>query len=117
MIRVLLVDHDPTCREGLRQLLSMAGDIEVVGEAATCEEAFEVGRRVCPQVVVLDAELPGADCVQAIAELKSGESHPAPGTAVICLAVYPDKHDAAIQAGAARFLRKDGSPRELIQAV
>ena len=117
MIRVLIVDDDPTCREGLRQLLSLAGDIDVVGEAATCEEAFAVGREVHPRVVVLDAELPGADCVRAIATLKQAVSQSDLSTSVICLAVYPDQHDAAIQAGAARFLRKDGSPRELIEAV
>jgi DNA-binding NarL/FixJ family response regulator len=117
MIRVLLVDDDPTCREGLRQILSLAGDIEVVGEAASCEEAFAVGRDVRPQVVILDADLPRAACVDAILKLGNGEVRPDLHASVVCLAVYPDQHDAAIQAGAARFLRKDGSPRELVEAI
>ena len=117
VIRVLLVDDDPTCREGLRQLLSLAGDIEVVGEAASVSEAFDLGPNLRPQVVLLDADLPGADCVEAICKLCDGEVRPDLRASVICLAVYPDRHDVAIQSGAAAFLRKDGSARELLAAV
>ena len=117
MIRVLLVDDDPTCREGLRQLLSLADDITVVGEAGSVPEALALGQKVRPQVVLLDADLPGAGCVEAICKLCDGEVRADLRASVICLAVYPDQHDAAIQAGAARFLRKDGSARELLAAV
>ena len=117
VIRVLLVDDDPTCREGLRQLLSLADDIEVVGEVASVPEALALGPKVRPHVVLLDAELPEVDCLEAVCKLCSGEVRPDLRASVICLAVYPDGHDAAIQAGAARFLRKDGSARELLEAV
>jgi DNA-binding NarL/FixJ family response regulator len=120
VIRVVVIDHDPTCREGLRQLLSLAADLEVVAEAGSPEEACAAVRRSRPDVIVMDAEMPGAACLETIASLRhelaarqAGPSEPS----VVCLAVYPDEHDAAIQAGAAYFLRKDGSPRELIGAI
>jgi DNA-binding NarL/FixJ family response regulator len=117
-IRVLLVDDDPTYREGLRQLLGFAKDLTVVGEASSAEEAFAAGRQLHPHVVVIDAELPRAACVEMMRSFTARpddlvDQQPS----FICLAVYPDQHDAAIQAGAARFLRKDASPRELVEAI
>lgn len=117
MIRVLLVDDDPTCREGLRQLLSLADDLEVVGEASNAQDAFKIGHAVGPDIVVIDADLPSASCVEAMLKLSGAEATPEQHPSFICLAVYPDQHDAAIQAGASCFLRKDGSPRELIEAI
>jgi DNA-binding NarL/FixJ family response regulator len=117
VIRVLLVDDDSTCREGLRQLLSLAPDLEVVGEAGDAEAACELGRRLRPDVVVIDAELPRSSCLEAMLRLSGGRAGIERRPSFICLAVYPDQHDAALRAGAARFLRKDGSPRELVEAV
>jgi DNA-binding NarL/FixJ family response regulator len=116
-IRVLLVDDDPTYRDGLRQLLGITKDLIVVGEASSAEEAFVVGRQVRPHVVLIDAELPRAACVEMMRAFADPNDRPQQQPSFICLAVYPDQHDAAIQAGAARFLRKDGSPRELMEAI
>jgi DNA-binding NarL/FixJ family response regulator len=117
VIRVLLVDDDPSCREGLRQLLSLAPDVEVVGEASDAEAACELGRRLRPDVVVIDAELPRSSCIEAMLRLSGGRAGIDRRPSFICLAIYPDQHDAALRAGAARFLRKDGSRRELVEAV
>jgi DNA-binding NarL/FixJ family response regulator len=117
VIRVLVIDDDPTCREGLRQLLSMAADLEVVAEAGSPDEACAAVRQNRPDVIVVDAEMPGAACLETINNLRREWMSRHPEPSVVCLAVYPDQHDAAIQAGAACFLRKDGSPRELIEAI
>ena len=117
LIRVLLVDDDPTYREGLRQLLDFQDDLEVVGEAANADEACRIGRQVRPHVVVIDAELPKSACLQAMRAMAADDAEPAGWPSFVCLAVYPDQHDAALQAGAARFMRKDGSPRELAEAI
>jgi DNA-binding NarL/FixJ family response regulator len=117
VIRVLLVDDDPSCREGLRQLLSLTDDLSVVGEAGSAEDACRVGRQLRPDVVVIDADLPRSSCLDAIRNLGTREGCLSPTPAFVCLAVYPDQHDAAITAGANRFMRKDGSPRELMEAI
>ncbi len=117
MIRVVLIDDDATCREGLRQLLDLNSDICVVGEAASVEEALVVCQRERPDVVLLDADLPRSVCATSVTDLSCCQAPGDPSTSVICLAVYPDQHEAAIKAGAARFLRKDGSARELLEAV
>jgi DNA-binding NarL/FixJ family response regulator len=117
VISVLIVDDDPTCREGLRQLLSLAPDLKVVGEASDAEEAYRIGRRLRPDVVVIDADLPKASCVEMMSRLGRTSFRPDQHPSFICLAVYPDQHDAALQAGAVRFLRKDGSRQELVEAV
>jgi DNA-binding NarL/FixJ family response regulator len=117
VIKVLLVDDDALCCEGLSQILNLAGDIQVVGVASSGEEAFRVGRETRPDVVVIDADLPGEECLEAMRQLAglSGQVEQQPS--FVCLAVYPDQHDAAVQAGAARFMRKDGSRQELVAAI
>jgi DNA-binding NarL/FixJ family response regulator len=117
VIRVLVVDDDPTCREGLRQLLSLASDLEVVAEASSPDEACAAVRRNRPDVIVVDVEMPGAACLETISNLRQEWTSRHPEPSVVCLAVYPDEHEAALQAGAACFLRKDGPPRELLDAI
>lgn len=114
MIRVLLVDDDAACRECLRQVVSLAPDMQVVGEACDVGEAFRLGRELRPDVVLVDADLPGAACPDMIKAIASaGSASPS----FVCLAIYPDNHEAALRAGALSFLRKDSSPREILTAV
>jgi len=117
MIRVLLVDDDPAVLEGLRQLLSLADGVEVVGEATSAGQACEIGPKLLPDVVVIDADLPKASCLQAMRQLGGVPARRDRRPSFVCLAVYPDQHDAALQLGATRFLRKDGSARELVEAI
>ena len=117
MIRVLLVDDDPAVLEGLRQLLSLAEGVEVVGEATDAGAACEVGQQLLPDVVVIDADLPRASCLETMRQLGSAPERRDRQPSFVCLAVYPDQHDAALQLGATRFLRKDGSARELVGAI
>jgi DNA-binding NarL/FixJ family response regulator len=117
VIRVLLVDDDALCRDGLTQLLGLDADIQVVGVASSGEEAFAIGRKTRPDVVLIDADLPGQQCLEAMRRLAGQDGKPQHSPSFVCLAVYPDQHDAAIQAGAARFLRKDGSRKELVAAI
>lgn len=91
MIKVLLVDDDALCCDGLSLILSLAGDIQVVGVASSSEEAFRVGRETRPDVVVIDADLPGEQCLEAMRRLAglSGQFDQPPS--FVCLAVYPDQ--------------------------
>ncbi|MFT4218964.1 MAG: response regulator transcription factor [Microbacterium sp.] len=114
MIRVCIVDDDALVRAGLGTILSSAGDIEVVGQAANGAEVDELVRRTRPDVVVMDVRMPQVDGIEATRRLTSEG-----GPRVLVLTTFRlDEHVfAAIEAGASGFLLKDTPPAELIEAV
>ena len=69
-ITVLIADDHPVVRQGLRVLLSLHPDIEVVGEAGDGAEAVELAAAVAPDVILLDLKLPGLDGLGVLAELR-----------------------------------------------
>lgn len=113
-IRVLIVDDHQLIREGLQKVLSLQEGIEVVGEAATGEEALRLARELQPDVVLLDINLPGLDGLKVCRLLREEEL-----AKVIALTVYDDDDHvfAAVKAGAAGYLLKDVSPDELARAI
>jgi len=112
-IRILVVDDDAVCRDALRSIFDHADDMVVVGEATGGLEAVEVSRQLCPDVVVIDVQLPELDGIEVTRRLGCDGKRPA----IVCLSVYPVGHDEACAAGAARFLLKDCRARELVTAV
>ena len=113
-IRVLLVDDHQVVREGLRRMLEMDKDMEVVGEAASGEDALVQDQRLSPDVILMDVKMPGMGGIEAIQQLKARQS-PA---RVIILTVYEDKYLAqAAEAGAVGYLLKDVSREDLTQAI
>lgn len=113
-IRVLLVDDHPVVRQGLRRMLELEEDMEVVGEAASGEEALHQIGTVSPDIVVLDIKMPGMGGVETIRQIK--EHHPEANAIVLTL--YGDQYLAqAIEAGAVGYLIKDVGNDELIQAI
>ena len=64
-IRVMLVDDHGIVREGLRAILSLSPDIEVVGEASEGREAIEKARSCAPHIVIMDVSMPGMDGLEA----------------------------------------------------
>jgi DNA-binding NarL/FixJ family response regulator len=114
-IRVVIVDDQTLMRQGLRGLLGLAEDIEVVGEAADGNEALRVIASLAPEVVLLDVRLPGRTGLEVLRELASAGA----GPAVILLTTFDD--DAAFaegaRAGARGFLLKDVSLEELADAI
>jgi DNA-binding NarL/FixJ family response regulator len=113
-IRLLLVDDHQVVREGLKRMLDLDKDIEVVGEAASGEEALAKVEQLSPDVILMDVKMPGMGGIDAIRELKAKQS-PA---SVIVLTVYEDKYLAqAAEAGAVGYLLKDVGREELIKAI
>jgi DNA-binding NarL/FixJ family response regulator len=113
-VRVLIADGQEVVRAGFRALLEGDQDITVVGEAATGEEAVVLTHRIRPDVVMIDAGLPGLDSVEATGRMFSQS-----GVAVMLL-VASDGDErvlAALRAGASGLLLKDTEPAELVQAV
>ncbi|MET9793476.1 response regulator transcription factor [Streptomyces canus] len=115
MIRVLIADDEPMIRAGVRAVLAMDPDIEVVAEAVDGHEAVELVRRHRPAVAVLDIRMPGINGIDAAAEIHST----VPTTSVIMLTTFgeDDYILKALGGGAAGFLIKSGEPEELITGV
>jgi DNA-binding NarL/FixJ family response regulator len=116
-IRVLLADDQALVRAGFRSLLRRARDVEVVGEAATGDEAVRLARRERPDVVLMDIRMPGLDGIAATARIVADPD--LAGCRVVILTTFEtDEYVfAALRAGACGFLTKEVSPDELRRAV
>jgi DNA-binding NarL/FixJ family response regulator len=116
-VRLLLCDDHAVVRAGLRALLSSADGIDVVGEAATGEEALAMAAHLNPDVVLMDLQLDdGMDGVTATRRLTAGGS---PGPRVLVLTMFDTDADItrAIEAGATGYLLKAEQPEELFSAI
>ena len=110
-IRILIADDHPVVRAGLRGMLAGQPDLELVGEAASGEQAVRLVAELRPDVVLMDLRLPGLDGVAATQEIVARH----PGTEVLVLTTYDTDADilSAVQAGATGYLLKD-TPRETL---
>lgn len=115
VIRALVVDDHALHREGVGRILKQHEDIEVVGEAATGEAAVELATELRPSVVLLDIRLPGMNGIEAAQRIHEA----APDVRVLVVTAHDDDEyvRGAVQAGAAGFLSKAASGRELVEAV
>lgn len=113
-ITVLIADDHPMVRSGERLLLDVPG-IEVVGEAATGEEAVRQAIALRPDVVLMDIAMPDMDGVKATSLVRRD----CPGTAVVIVTgdVTNEYVRGALEAGAVGYLQKGASREMLVQAV
>lgn len=113
-LRVMLVDDHALVRSAVRQALA-APDIQVVGEAASAEEALLLAPELRPDVLLLDINLPGSDGLHVLRELRPR----LPDTKIVLLTVSSERRDLldAVREGAAGFLTKDLNPDALLRAV
>lgn len=114
-IRVLLVDDVAETRENLRKLLSFAGDIEVVGAAASGPEAIELAQETQPDVVVMDINMPGMDGITATEVIL--QKVPTAQVVVLSVQGESDYLRRAMMAGARDFLTKPPSGDELMSTI
>ncbi|MCU7822916.1 response regulator [Kitasatospora sp. DSM 101779] len=115
-VRLLVCDDHTVVRAGLLALLASAGDIEVVGEAGSGEEAVTLAARLRPQVVLMDLQLgSGIDGVEATKRITADPD----GPYVLVLTTFDTDADItrAIDAGATGYLLKAERPEELFAAV
>lgn len=115
MIRVLIVDDQALVRSGFAMILGTEGDVTVVGEAADGREALDLVQRACPDVVLMDIEMPKMNGLEATRAIMSRNA----AARVIILTTF-DRDDyvfEALRAGAAGFLLKNAPPDQLVEAV
>jgi DNA-binding NarL/FixJ family response regulator len=115
-ITVLLADDQSMVRAGFRMILESEADIEVVGEAADGEQAVSATRRLKPDVVLMDIQMPGSD---GLAATRLVTADPGRRARVLILTTFERDEYVfeALQAGASGFLLKNAPPEELIHAV
>lgn len=114
-VRVVLADDQTVVREGLRSMLGLIDEIEVVGVAATAEEALDLVTGADPDVLLTDLRMPGIGGVEGIRRLRSGGSR----TQAVALTTYDDAATIveALSAGALGFLNKDADPETIATAI
>ncbi len=114
-ITILIVDDHTIVRQGVRSLLDMHPDLQVVGEAESAEAALPLVEKLVPDVVLLDLLLPGMNGVEATRRMKQLS----PRTQIVVLTSYAeDEHIfPALRAGALSYLLKDIRPRELADSI
>jgi len=114
-IRVLIADDHEISRIGVRRLLSIAPDIEIVAEASNGNQAVELARSMKPNVVLLDVMMPNVSGIEAAQRLKTEM----PDTMVIMLSSSEDEKsiERALFAGADGYLSKEVGSKELVDAI
>ncbi len=115
MIRVMLVDDQNLVRKGVRSLLELSEEIEVIGEAADGVEAIATVPEINPDVVLLDMRMPGKSGLEVLQELAAAGTLPP----TIILTTFDDDELvlAGIKSGAKGYLLKDVSLEELVGAI
>jgi DNA-binding NarL/FixJ family response regulator len=114
-VHILIVDDHPLVRSGMRALLAAAEDIEVVGEAATGEEAVTLAASLQPEVIVMDLAMPGINGIEATRRIM--QAHPQMRILVVTLFEDDDSVFAALRAGARGYLLKDANEIEVLRAI
>lgn len=115
MIRVFVAEDHAIVREGIKQLIGMAHDLEVVGEAGNGEQLLETLRKVECDVVLLDISMPGVNGLEAIPRILALTRPPA----ILVLSMHDEAQMAAraLKVGAAGYATKGSEPALLIAAI
>jgi two-component system response regulator DesR len=114
-VRVLIVDDVAQVRQDLRTVLTLTGQVEIVGEAANGLEALQLVESLQPQVALMDLEMPVLDGYETTRQIKTG----CPACRVIALTVhsYETARQKAIQAGVDGFVVKGAPLETLMQEI
>ena len=114
-IRVLIADDHAILRDGIRALLALVADVEVVGEATNGMEALEKVRQLNPDVVLMDIAMPLMDGLEATRRIRKE----CPGTKVLALTQYDEEEYvfSIVEAGAQGFITKTAASSELALGI
>ncbi len=114
-IRVVLADDHPIVRDGLRKLLSLEDDIEIVGEAADGREVLQLVQETEPDVVILDLRMPNLDGLSALQALQQSNRK----SKVIVLTASEDKNEfvQAMKLGCSGIVLKQTAPELIVKSI
>lgn len=115
MIKILIADDHAIMREGLKQILSGCGDMQVADEADNGADALKIIRQQRLDVVLLDMSMPGRNGIELIKQIRS-ES---PKLPILVLSMHKENQYAGrtLKAGASGYLCKDGASAQLVAAI
>ena len=113
--RLMLVDSHTLFRRGVRNILELEPDFEVVGEAGNGRDALALAQEITPDVILMDLSLPAPNGIETTQRIKRELPH----TGIIVLASNDDEDQLfeAIKAGAAAFILKDVDPSDLVAII
>ena len=114
-IHVLIADDHSLYREGIRKMLSVAQDIEIVGEATNGDEAIAQALALQPDVILMDLKMPGINGIEATRRILY--TSPRIGVLVLTMFETDETVFAAMRAGARGYLLKDVDQEDVIRAV
>ena len=114
MIRVLLADDHGVIRDGLGRLIAGLEDVELVGTAADGAEAVDLAKRLDPDVVLMDLDMPRVDGIEATRTILAGQQ-----TNVLVLTAFSDRQRilGALEAGACGYLLKDAASEDVAEGI
>ena len=114
-MKVLLADGSPAFRTFIRQILEVAWDVNVAGQASDAEEVVRLAQQLKPDVVLMDIDLPGLDGLEATRRIKAS----LPGTKVIMLSAVDGEtyRNTAAKHGADGFLPKSAPLSEILSVI
>lgn len=113
--RIMVVDDHPLMRAGLSLQISSQSDLEVCGEAATEDEALELAKQVCPDLVLIDISLQSGDGIELIKRIKLLN----PSVKMLVISAFQESlyAERAMRAGALGYLNKQESSEKVLEAI
>ena len=114
-IKVLIVDNLPHVRQGLRTLLQLTEELEIVGEAVNGLEAVQLAAQFRPDIVVMDLEMPVMDGFEATRQIK--ERYLAGGVVVLTIHGNRQARERAARAGVDAFVEKGAAIEMLVEVI
>jgi len=114
-LTVLMADDHVLFRDGLRALLSAAPDLDLVGEAATGEEAIALAANLQPDVILMDLKMPGATGIEATRQILRDSPH----IGILMVTMFDEESAvfAAMRAGARGYILKGATHAEMLRAI
>lgn len=114
-LRILIADDHPLFRHGIREFLSLSSDIQIVGEAATGEEAISQAETLQPDVILMDVNMPGVNGIEATRRILNDLPH----IRVLVVTMFENDSTvfAAMRAGARGYILKDAEKENILRAI